>query len=117
VLGHQGPGTLTHALLETVMQLQGTMAPEELISLEELGGPSFAMADHADHVHIGWQPLYGNGKLARQFNSLLKPKQWQRLIERLGDIDNPTVATKASKYARQHDDARDNRASRAHKGD
>ena len=82
VLGHQGPGTLTHALLETVMQLQGTMAPEELISLEELGGPSFAMADHADHVHIGWQPMYGNGKLARQFNSLLKPKQWQRLIER-----------------------------------
>jgi len=117
VIGHQGPGTLTHALLETVLQLQGTMAPEELISLEELGGPSFAMADHADHVHIGWQPMYGNGKLEKQFNALLKPEQWQRLIGRLGDIDNPTVSAKPSRYAKQHSDGQSDRASKAHKGD
>jgi Transglycosylase SLT domain/Peptidase family M23 len=99
VLGNQGPGTLTHALLQTVMQLQGTMVPEELISLEELGGPSFALSDHADHVHIGWQPLYGTGKLGEQFAQLLKPDQWERLIDRIGEIDNPEVPVKASKYA------------------
>jgi hypothetical protein len=99
VLGNQGPGTLTDALLRTVLQLQGTMAPEELISLEELGGPSFALSDHADHVHIGWQPFYGTGKLGEQFAQLLKPDQWERLIGRLGEIDNPEVPVKASKYA------------------
>jgi Transglycosylase SLT domain len=99
VLGNQGSGTLTDALLRSVLQLQGTMAPEELISLEELGGPSFALSDHADHVHIGWQPLYGTGKLGEQFAQLLKPDQWERLIGRLGEIDNPEVSVKASKYA------------------
>jgi hypothetical protein len=89
------------------------MAPEELISLEELGGPSFAMADHADHVHIGWQPLYANSQLSKQFNSLLKPGQWQRLISRLGQIDNPTV--RPPKSARQQ--GKGHRASKAHKGD
>jgi hypothetical protein len=112
VLGHQGPGTLTHALLETVLQLQGTMVPEELISLEDLGGPSFALSDHADHVHIGWQPMYGNGQLSKQFNSLLKPGQWSRLIKRLGQIDNPTVPTRPSKASLPA-----GKASKAHKGD
>ncbi len=99
VLGNQGPGTLTDALLKEVLRFQGTMVPEELISLEELGGPSFALADHADHVHIGWQPLYADGALGAQFVQLLKPDQWQRLTERLEQIDNPRVPTKPSEYA------------------
>ncbi len=36
VLGNQGPGTLTEALLKTVLGLQGTMVPDELISLDGL---------------------------------------------------------------------------------
>jgi hypothetical protein len=99
VLGNQGPGTLTHALLESVLQLQGTMEPEELISLEQLGGPSFAMGDHADHVHVGWQPIFGNGQLSQEFAQVLKPDQWARLIDRLGDIDNPTVPVGTSEAA------------------
>ncbi len=99
VLGHQGPGTLTHELLEAVLQLQGTMAPEELISLEELGGPSFALPDHADHVHIGWQPHYALGGEEPRFVELLKPGQWQRLTDRLGEIENPEVPTEPSKFA------------------
>jgi hypothetical protein len=118
VLGHQGPGTLTDALLKSVLQLQGTMAPEELISLENLGGPSFALADHADHVHIGWQPLYGNGKLNQQFVQLLKPDQWERLINRLGDIENPTIPTKVSKASLPSGDGtKAKRASDAHVGE
>ena len=58
ILGHQGPGSITDTVLREVLRLQGTMAPEELISLEELGGPSFALPDHNDHIHIGWQPMY-----------------------------------------------------------
>jgi hypothetical protein len=96
VTGHQGPGSITDALLKTVLQLQGAMVPDELISLESLGGPSFALPDHYDHVHIGYSPLYGNSAESQQFVQLLKPDQWQRLIKRLGEIPNPTVPTRAS---------------------
>jgi len=99
VLGNQGSGTLTDAVLKEVLRFQGTMAPEELISLEELGGPSFALADHADHIHIGWQPPYMAGGLGEQFVQLLKPDQWRRLTERLGQIENPQVPIGPSEYA------------------
>jgi murein DD-endopeptidase MepM/ murein hydrolase activator NlpD len=57
VTGHQGPGTLADALIKTVLRLQGTMHPHQVISLEDLPGEtSFAMADHYDHVHIGYSP-------------------------------------------------------------
>jgi murein DD-endopeptidase MepM/ murein hydrolase activator NlpD len=98
VLGNQGPGTLTHELLKAVLRLQGTMIPDELISLEELGGPSFAMGDHADHVHIGYRPTIGSGAEVG-FVQLLKPDQWLRLTDRLGEIENPDVPTAPSKYS------------------
>jgi len=54
VTGHQGPGTLTDELIKTVLQLQGTMHPHQVISLEDLPGEtSFALPDHYDHVHVG----------------------------------------------------------------
>jgi len=57
VTGHQGPGTLADALIKTVLRLQGTMHPHQVISLEDLPGEtSFAMADHYDHVHVGYSP-------------------------------------------------------------
>ncbi len=57
VTGHQGPGTLTDSLIKTVLQLQGTMHPHQVISLEDLPGEtSFALPDHYDHVHIGYSP-------------------------------------------------------------
>ncbi len=57
VMGHQGTGTLADALIKTVLRLQGTMHPHQVISLENLPGPtSFALSDHADHVHIGFSP-------------------------------------------------------------
>jgi murein DD-endopeptidase MepM/ murein hydrolase activator NlpD len=96
VLGHQGPGSITEDLLRTVLRLQGTLVPDELISLQELGGPSFAMADHADHVHIGYSPV--GGPEAR-FVQLLKPDQWTRLTDRLERIENPDVPTEPSKFA------------------
>ena len=97
VLGNQGPGTLTEALLKAVLRLQGTLVPDELISLQEFGGPSFAMADHADHVHIGYSPLGGSGEA--QFVQLLKADQWERLIGRLGEIENPEVPIEPSESA------------------
>jgi hypothetical protein len=59
------------------------------------------MADHADHIHIGWRPLPGAahqpGSAASgrgqtpDAEAALSPKQWLRLIDRLGKIANPKV--------------------------
>src|SRR4029450_12312503 len=49
ILGHQGRGTITETTLRKILTLQGVMAPSELISLMDLEGPSFALADHAAH--------------------------------------------------------------------
>jgi murein DD-endopeptidase MepM/ murein hydrolase activator NlpD len=98
VLGNQGPGSITEDLLRAILRLQGTMVPDELISLQELGGPSFAMGDHADHVHLGYSPV-GGGAAEARFVQLLKPDQWTRLTDRLERIDNPDVPTKPSKYS------------------
>ncbi|HMI80556.1 MAG TPA: lytic murein transglycosylase [Solirubrobacterales bacterium] len=98
VTGHQGPGTPAGELIRTVLQLQGTMHPHQVISLEDLPGPaSFAMADHYDHVHVGYHPIEGGP--GAQFAALLKPDQWQRLVDRLGQIENPDVPVRPSEYA------------------
>jgi murein DD-endopeptidase MepM/ murein hydrolase activator NlpD len=98
VTGHQGPGTLTDQLIKTVLQLQGTMHPHQVISLEDLPGPtSFALSDHNDHVHVGYRP--DPGPFGKQIDALLKPKQWMRLTDRLDRIRNPSVPTSPSGYS------------------
>ena len=54
VLGHQQPGGVTERALRSVLLLPGELRPSELISLFALGGPSFALPDHADHIHVGY---------------------------------------------------------------
>jgi hypothetical protein len=100
VLGNQGPGTLAYSLVQDVLGLQGSMQPHQVISLMNLGGPSFAMADHDDHVHIGYQPAYGDAiDTGDQFAEILAPDQWRRLIGRISEIDNPAVRSAPSRFA------------------
>jgi hypothetical protein len=99
VTGHQGAGTMTDDLIHAVLQLQGTMHPHQVISLEDLPGEtSFAMPDHYDHVHVGYHPIETGNPLEEQVSALLKPEQWQRLVQRLGEIENPEVKNGPSKY-------------------
>jgi hypothetical protein len=98
VTGNQGPGSPTEELVREVLRLQGTMHPHQVISLLDFPGPtSFPMADHYDHVHVGYQPLAGDAEA--KFIALLKPDQWQRLVDRLGEIENPSVPVRPSKFA------------------
>jgi Transglycosylase SLT domain len=114
VLGHQEAGGVTDQAVRRLMLLQGTMAPAQIISLLEIGGPTFAMADHHDHIHVGFQPMFGaNRKLGKAALAVLKPGQWADLLARLGEIENPVVPTKPSKYALPADE----RASGAHAGE
>ena len=112
----RAPGSITELTIQRLLTLQGTMKPNQIISLMEFEGTdnTVAMGDHADHIHVGWQPLYGvNRKAARQVDAILKPEQWIKLIDRIDEIDNPTVLRKPSKYAVEAT----KRASPAHKGE
>jgi Transglycosylase SLT domain len=100
--GTQGPGSITELTIQRLLTLQGTMEPAQIISLMKFDGATntFAMGDHHDHIHVGFQPLYAtNAKMAKQINAILKPKQWIELIDRLGEIRNPKVSRTPSKYA------------------
>jgi murein DD-endopeptidase MepM/ murein hydrolase activator NlpD len=102
ILGHQGEGSITDMTIRRLLTLQGTMKPHQIISLMTFDGAdnTLSLPDHNDHIHVGFRPLYGSdSKLGRQLNSALKPKQWIKLIDRLGQIDNPKVLTSPSKYA------------------
>ena len=116
ILGHQEPGGVTEQSVRRLMQLQGTMAPAQIISLFEIGGTTIAMGDHHDHIHVGFQPMFGaNSKLGKQALAVLEPGQWSDLISRLREIENPVVPTKPSKYALPAKGAK--RASHAHQGE
>jgi hypothetical protein len=54
ILGHQGPGTITERAIEQILALPSSIEPKQVISLMTLGGPSFALADHYNHIHIGY---------------------------------------------------------------
>ena len=54
--------------------------------------------------------------MARQFDAVLKPGQWIKLIDRLNHIQNPVVPTKPSKFAIKVP-SKKHRASAAHAGD
>ena len=65
------------------------MKPHQIISLMDYfdADNTFAMADHDDHVHVGYAPQHG-ARFVDSTNSspqVLKPEQWRRLIDRLGD--------------------------------
>jgi hypothetical protein len=116
ILGNQGKGSITELVIQRLLTLQGTMKPHQIISLMTFDGTdnTFSMADHNDHIHIGWRPLYGaNSKLSKQVDQVLRPGQWIKLIDRLGDIDNPVVREQPSKYAIKSVE----RGSAAHRGD
>jgi hypothetical protein len=113
IAGHQEPGGVADQTVRRLMRLQGTMQPHQIISLLDYGSNTLAMSDHADHVHVGFRPLFGdNKKLGAQALAVLKPGQWSDLLKQLRKIDNPVVPTSPSKYALP-----DKRASDAHRGE
>jgi hypothetical protein len=98
----QGEGSITDLTIRRLLTLQGTMKPNQIISLMTYAGTdnTLSLPDHGDHIHVGFQPLYGsNSQAARQLSAVLKPGQWSRLIDRLGKITNPIVPLTPSKYA------------------
>jgi hypothetical protein len=97
ITGHQGPGSITEAVIKDLLLLQGAMRPAQIISLMDLGPPTFILSDHYDHIHVGY--TFSTTDNLKQLGQMLNPEQWQRLIQRLGEIPNPKVPSKPSSAA------------------
>jgi hypothetical protein len=54
IAGHQQPGGITERAVRAVLLLPPEVMPKQVISLLGLGGPSFPLANHYDHIHIGY---------------------------------------------------------------
>jgi hypothetical protein len=54
IAGHQEPGGITERTIREILALPGWLHPKQVISLLDLGGPSFPLSDHADHIHVGY---------------------------------------------------------------
>jgi len=54
IYGHQQPGGITEQAVRALLMLPGGMEPAQVISLLGMGGPSFALANHYDHIHVGF---------------------------------------------------------------
>jgi len=116
ILGHQGSGSITEQTIRKLLTLQGPMQPHQIISLMDMGGPTMILPDHADHIHVGFQPLFGtNERLGRVAREVLSSNQWDRFVSRLTNIENPVVRTSPSKYSIKV--RRGKRSSEAHVGE
>jgi hypothetical protein len=54
IQGHQEPGGITERAVRELLFLPTEVMPRQVISLLGMGGPSFPMADHYNHIHIGF---------------------------------------------------------------
>ena len=54
IVGHQQPGSVTEKAVRSILMLPVELQPRQVISLLGLGGPSFPLADHDDHIHVGF---------------------------------------------------------------
>jgi hypothetical protein len=102
VLGHQGKGSISEVTVRRLLTLQGAITPHQIISLMTVEGAAntFAMADHDDHIHVGFHPRAVTEPGAPfEFGAALDSGQWIKMMQRLSAIDNPTVARTPSKYA------------------
>jgi hypothetical protein len=54
ILGHQEPGGMTERAVRDLLLLPAEVMPRQIISLLGMGGPSFPMADHYNHLHLGF---------------------------------------------------------------
>jgi len=56
IAGHQGAGSITEDALRKLIELQGYLRPNQIITLMTVDGQdnTLAMGDHDDHIHLGF---------------------------------------------------------------
>jgi membrane-bound lytic murein transglycosylase B len=100
--GHQGPGSITDTTIRKLLTLQGSMKPHQIISLMSYPGveDTLAKADHYNHIHVGFaSEAAQSASVGGSLSSSITPGEWIKLISRLGEIPDPSVASGPSSAA------------------
>jgi Transglycosylase SLT domain len=105
IAGHQGEGSIADTMIRKLLTLQGVNRPLRIVSLTSIPGAAIALAKRSarDYVYVAFRPLgspSGAGAhAASTFGSPLSATEWIKLIARLGEIPDPTVASGPSAAA------------------
>jgi hypothetical protein len=54
ILGHQQQNSVTEKAVRNILLLPAELQPRQVISLIGMGGPSFPLSNHDDHIHVGY---------------------------------------------------------------
>jgi hypothetical protein len=54
IMGNSQPGGLTEQGVRNILLLPAELQPRQVISLLGMGGPSFPLSNHDDHIHVGY---------------------------------------------------------------
>ncbi len=54
IQGNQAPGGMTERAVREILFAPAEIMPRQVISLLGMGGPSFPLSDHGDHIHVGY---------------------------------------------------------------
>jgi hypothetical protein len=54
IMGNSAPGGITEQGVRNILLLPAELQPRQVISLLGMGGPSFPMGNHDDHIHVGF---------------------------------------------------------------
>ena len=102
VAGHQGPGSIADTTIRKLLMLQGLNRPRRIVSMTNVPGASnaFVKPTASDHIVVSFGPAGARGaRAASAASSALTPQEWTKLIARLGEIPDPTVASGPSSAA------------------
>jgi soluble lytic murein transglycosylase-like protein len=95
IAGHQGPGSIGDMTVRKLLMLEGAARPRQIVSLMGYPGAVGALSSQSarNAIHVAFSPLSPRAAHgARIYGTPLSPDEWIRLIARLGEIPDPTVA-------------------------
>jgi murein DD-endopeptidase MepM/ murein hydrolase activator NlpD len=94
IAGHQGQGSIADTTIRRLLTLQGANRPLRIVSDTSIPGTTNTLVKSSarNYVYVAFSPPGGGGARAAAFGSVLSAKEWIKLIARLGEIPDPTVA-------------------------
>ena len=94
VAGHQGEGSIADTTVRKLLTLQGVSRPRRIVSLLDYPGASVAAASTRarDAIRVVFAAQGLAGARGAGVDSVLSPSEWIKLMARLGEIPDPTVA-------------------------
>jgi murein DD-endopeptidase MepM/ murein hydrolase activator NlpD len=101
IAGHQGPGSIADTLIRKLAMLEGLNRPRRIVSQTAVPGAAnvYVRPDAGAGVRVSFAPPAGGAHAATASASGLTPSEWVKLIARLGEIPDPTVAGAPSSAA------------------